>query len=66
MIIEDYASQWKMSFKQTEKLIFSRKTATIEHISLTFNVNYVQNATSEKHLGMILDSKLNFKEHTSQ
>ena len=66
MIIEDYTSEWKMTFKQTQKLIFSQKTTTIEHISLTFNVIYVQNATSEKHLGMILDSKLNFKEHTSQ
>ena len=55
-----------MSSKQTKKVISSRKTSIIEHISITFNGNYIQKATLQKHLGMLLNSKLNFKEHISQ
>lgn len=66
LIMRDQTSQWKMSSKQTKKVISSRKTSIIEHISITFNGNYIQKATLQKYLGMLLNSKLNFKEHISQ
>ena len=52
--------------KQAQEVIFSWKTSTISHSCLTFNSTYFQKAASQKHLGMVLDSKLNFKKHISQ
>ena len=66
--IGEWAFQWKMSFnpdpnKQAQELIFSRKVQTTNHPSLFFNENVVPKTTLQKHLGMFLDSKLNFSEH---
>ena len=52
--------------KQAQEVIFSWKTSTINHSCLTFNSTYFEKAASQKHLGMVLDSKLNFKKHISQ
>ena len=49
--------------KQAQELIFSRKVQTTNHPPLFFNENTVPNITLQKHLGMFLDSKLNFSEH---
>ena len=49
--------------KQAQELIFSRKVQTTNHASLFFNENVVPKTTFQKHLGMFLDSKLNFSEH---
>ena len=66
--ISNWAFQWKMSFnpgpsKQAREVIFSRKHQKISHPSIYFNNNPIESASSQKHLGMILDTKLNFQEH---
>ena len=66
--ISDWAFQWKMSFnpdpsKQAQEIIFSRKYNKKVHPSLTFNKAPVTHANNQKHLGMILDSKLSFDDH---
>ena len=43
--------------------IFSRKHIRTSHPELLFNNNPVHKILSQKHLGMILDSKPNFEEH---
>ena len=44
-------------------MIFSRKVEATNHPPLFFNENDVPKTTLQKHLGMFLDSKLNFSEH---
>ena len=66
--ISNWAFQWKMSFnpdpsKQAQEVIFSRKLQKISHPSIYFNNNPIEQVSSQKHLGMILDAKLNFQEH---
>ena len=66
--INRWAFQWKMSFnpdpkKQTQEVIFSRKSKAISHASLIFNNNNVIQTTSQKHLGIILDTRLSFEKH---
>ena len=66
--INDSAIQWKMSFnptpsKQAQEVIFSKKRQNINHDSIYFNQNLVQQVPSQKHLGMHLDTKENFQEH---
>ena len=66
--ISNWAFQWKMSFnpdpsKQAQEVIFSRKLQKISHPSIYFNNNPIEQVSSQKHLGMILDTKLNFQEH---
>ena len=62
------AFQWKMSFnpdpkKQAQEVIFSRKSKAILHPLLVFNNNNVIQTTSQKHLGIILDTRLSFEKH---
>ena len=66
--ISKWAFQWKMSFnpdtnKQAQEFIFSRRLQRSNHPSLTFNGTSVTQSEIKKHLGMFLDSKLDFKEH---
>ena len=66
--ISDWAIQWKMSFnpdpsKQAQEVIFSRKRQNPNHDSIYFNNNLVNQVSSQKHLGMHLDAKLNFEKH---
>ena len=66
--IGEWAFQWKMNFnpdptKQAQELIFSRKVQMTNHPPLFFNENVVPQTSLQKHLGMFLDSKLNFSEH---
>ena len=70
-IISNWAYEWKMSFnpdrsKQAEEVIFSRKTSIQSHPVLTFDYSSVIKTTHHKHLGLILDEKLNFKEHLKE
>ena len=63
-----WATQWKMKFnpditKQAIEIIFSSKYKKVEHPSLTFNGIPVASKDSTKHLGIILDSKLTFRNH---
>ena len=63
-----WAFQWKMRFnldpkKQAQEMIFSRKTYKIDHPPLYFNQNLVKSSSTHKHLGMILDTRLDFDKH---
>ena len=49
--------------KQAQELIFSGKVQTTNHPPLFFNENVVLLTNLQKHLGMFLDSKLNFRQH---
>ena len=49
--------------KQAQKVIFSRKSKAISHLPLVFNNNNVIQTTSQKHLGIILDTHLSFEKH---
>ena len=49
--------------KQAHEVIFSRKTKEIYHPPLVFNNASVSQSSPQKHLSVILDSKLIFQEH---
>ena len=49
--------------KQAHEVIFSRKTKEIYHPPLVFDNTNVSQSSSQKHLGVIPDSKLIFDEH---
>ena len=51
--------------KQAQEVIFSRKTLIQLHPVLTFDNSLIK-TTHHKHLGLILDEKLNFKEHLKE
>ena len=66
--IQNWAYQWKMSFnpdpnKQAQEVVFSRKNKKPYHPDLVFNQSNVKRTSSQKHLGLILDEKLDFKQH---
>ena len=66
--INNWDFQWKMSFnsdpsKQAEEVIFSRKLQMSTHPSLSFNNNTATQSARLKHLGMFLNTKLNFQGH---
>ena len=66
--IQQWAYQWKMAFnpdpsKQAQEVIFSRKRLQVNHPDLYFNESIVEKTSSQKHLGVILDEKLSFKQH---
>ena len=48
--------------KQRE-VIFSKKAESNNSLSLTFNKTEVRTYQSQKHLGLLLDERLNFTEH---
>ena len=50
------------SLKQVQEVIFSRKRNKHHHPDIIFNVNLVKKSSYQKHLGMFLDSKLDFDE----
>ena len=63
--ISEWAFKQKMSFnpdstKQAPEVIFPRDRIKLGHPLIKFNNLPVQNASSQKHLGMILNEKLNF------
>ena len=69
--INQWAHQWKMSFnpdpnKQATEVLFSRKVNSDDHPKLTFNGNQVQRCSSQKHLGLISDNKLDFNKHLDE
>ena len=66
--VSDWAFQWKMQFnpdpnKQAQELIFSKKAESNNSLPLTFNKTEVRTCQSQKHLGLILDERLNLTEH---
>ena len=65
--------QWKMQFnpdpnKQANEVIFSRKTSSnnLSHPPIKFSNNNISKCPDQKHLGIALDSKLNFNAHGDQ
>ena len=67
-IIYQWAHQWKMEFnpdptKQATEVLFSCKKCSPNHPKLIFNGTYVAKANEQKHLGLILDSRLTFESH---
>ena len=49
--------------KPAQEVLFSTKKKTLNHPTLSLNNIQVEKASSQKHIGLILDQKLNFKQH---
>ena len=49
--------------KQVQELIFTRKLQKKDYSPLYFNDSSVKKTCKQKHLGMILDFRLDFQEH---
>ena len=60
-----WAWQWKMQFNadKTEEIIFSCKRRKPFHPPLSLGSNEINTKSEHKHLGLTLDSKLNFESH---
>ena len=60
--------QWKMQFnaEKTEVVIFSAKRLKPQHPPLKLGNDEIVNVPEHKHLGVIVDSKLNFQSHIKQ
>ena len=54
--------------KQSNEIIFSRKSVSnnLSHPPVKFNNNNITRCSHQKHLGVALDSNLNFNTHTDQ
>ena len=66
LLILKWAFNWKMLFnpdptKPAQEVFFPRKKKTQNHPTLSLNNIQVERASSQKHLGLILDEKLNSK-----
>ena len=66
--INAWANQLKMTFnpdlnKHAQEVIFSRKIRKTSHPLLTFHKNSVKQVQFQKHLGVYLDSRLDFREY---
>ena len=66
--ISNWAFEWKMWFnpdpnKQAQEVTFSRKINKIDHLLLYFNQNSVKLSSTHKHLGMVLDTRVDFSLH---
>ena len=70
-IIYQWDHQWKMEFnpdptKQATEVLFSCKKPSPSHPQLIFNGTIVKKVSEQKHLGLILDSGLTFKNHINE
>ena len=68
MLISKWAYYWKMfsnpdPSKPAQEVFFSRKKQVQIHPTISLNNMQVERAPYQKHLGLILDEKLNFKQH---
>ena len=52
--------------KQAQEVVFSRKGITTNHATVYFNNDPVIRENFQKHLGLFLDSKLNFSGHINE
>ena len=48
---------------QAQEVHFSNKTSKDSSLSITFNNSKVETISSQKHLGLILNERINFHEH---
>ena len=67
-LISEWAFNWKMLFnpdpsKPAQEVLFSRKKKALYHLTLSLNNIQVERASSQKHLGLILDEELHFKQY---
>ena len=67
-IIQRWAYQWKMEFnpdptKQANEVLFSCKKSSPNHLQLIFNGIVVSKVNDQKHLRLVLDSRLSFEKH---
>ena len=67
-LISKWDFNWKMLInsdtnKPAQEVLFSRKNKTQNHSNISLNNIQVERVSHQKHLGIILDEKLNFKEH---
>ena len=67
-LINLWARKWRMSFnpdptKQAVEVTFSKKRSPVNHPPIFFNEAPVKNVPEQRHLGIILDSKLSFASH---
>ena len=70
-VITHWAHQWKLEFnpdptKQATVVLFSQKVNPVDHPPLYFNGSIVTKVEKQKHLGLILDSKLSFRSHINE
>ena len=70
-VVNEWAFQWKMSFnpdpnKQANEVRFSHKRKPPIHPLLFFNNIPVLSVPHQKHLGLVLDQKLNFSQHLNE
>ena len=68
---KNWAYQWKMQFnpdpkKRANEVIFSRKSNTCTYSPVTFSDNNIATCPHRKHVGVALDSKLDFSIHFEQ
>ena len=68
LLISKWAYDSKMLFnpdpkKPMQEVIFSRKKQSQNHPTISLYNIHVERASYQKHLGIILDQKLNFKQH---
>ena len=49
--------------KTAQEVLFSRKNKVQFHLTLYLNNIQVERTSYQKHLGILLDEKLNFKKH---
>ena len=52
--------------KQVQEVIFSRKKNIKNHPIVSFNNLHINRKSTQKHLGLLLDEKLNFSEHITE
>ena len=67
-LISKWDFNWKMLInpdanKPAQEVLFSRKKKTQNDPNISLNNIQVERASQQKHLGLLLDEKLNFKEH---
>ena len=67
-MVSNWAFQWEMTFnlnpsKQAQEVIFSRKLKEVSQTPLVFNNDNASHCISQKHLSIILDSKLTIEKH---
>ena len=68
LLISKWAFNWKMPFnpdpnKPAQEVLCSKKKNAEIHPTISLNNIQVQRSSYQKHLGLILDKKLNFKRH---
>ncbi len=63
-----WAWQWKMQFNasKTEEVVFSCEKVKPSHPPILLGNDEVERKAEHKHLGMQLDSELNFRSHVSE